>query len=56
MTALNVEAAKAHMISTGKLAKREERRKREEDDRELTRLKAKSAPRVSHRYEIHCWC
>src|SRR5271166_3672214 len=43
VTALNVEAAKAHMIATGKLAKREERRKREEDGRELARLKAKSA-------------
>ena len=54
VTALNVEAAKAHMIATGKLVKREERRKRDEDYKEIARLKAKSAPRVSHRYEIHC--
>jgi hypothetical protein len=39
VTALNVEAAKAHMIATGKLAKREERPKREEDGRKLARLK-----------------
>src|SRR5271166_3117778 len=54
VTALNVEAAKAHMIATGKLVKREERRKREQDGRELTRLKAESASRVSHKYKIRC--